>query len=190
MKRRSILVGSLLLGLTTLIATAAWACTEFTSLIAPKSAAPTELVEVKGTGKVSPNDAGKLMEVRWNDVKGPVLVTANAAQISEGVQTALPATADGIYFLVAVVDGRGVARTSIEVRSPNALPSAPVDNRPQVTATEALPPASATPTSPEVIGVSLLVVGSLALLGGTLFVTTRRKVARVDSSESTESLEV
>lgn len=189
MQRRSILVGSLILGLTTLIATAAWACTEFTSLVAPKSAAPAEMVEVKGTGRVAPNEAGKLMEVRWNDVKGPVLTTASASQISEGVRTALPATADGIYFLVAVVDGRGVARTSIEVRSPNGALGAPADNRPQVAATEAAP-ASTTSASPEVIGVGLLVVGSLALLGGTLFMTTRRKVARVDSSESTESREV
>lgn len=167
MRRRKLVCASSFV-LATLVATigVAWACTEFTSLAAPKSSPALAEVQVKGTGQVKPKDAAKQVEIRWNDVNGPLLATATAQEISDGVKAVVPNAPPGIYFLVAVNDGKGIARTSIEVTSP-AGTGAPVDFRPLTPAASQLAGTSSGNSS-QLAGMALLAGGLIVLFGGAL----------------------
>lgn len=170
MKRRrlvgvcSFMITAMALG----IGATAWACTEFTSLAAPKSSPPLAEVQVKGTGEVKPRDASKQVEVRWNDVTGPLLATATAQQISSGVGVTVPDVPSGIYFLIAVVDERGIARTSMEVTSADGSAAAPVDFRPLRPSAGDDAALNSGSTDPQLLGVALLAGGLVVLFGGTL----------------------
>lgn len=161
------------------VAATAWACTEFTGLVAPKSATATAQVQVKGSGQVTPSDAAKQVEIRWNDVPGPVVARANAAEIAAGVQVTIPDAPAGIYFLLAVIDDKSIARTSIEVTSPSGATAAPVDFRPLSPPTRAPLPRSDS-QSALLTGVTLLAGGLVVMFGGALaLITMQSRKARV-----------
>ena len=167
-RRKLVCVSSAVLASVVLsIGATAWACTEFTSLVAPKSTPALAEIQVKGTGQVKPRDASKQVEIRWNDVTGPVVATATAQQISAGVKATVPNVPAGIYFLVAVNDGKGSARTSIEVTSPVGA-AAPVDFRPLTPSVGNQPAAASSGNSSQLAGMGLLAGGLVVLFGGAL----------------------
>lgn len=191
MRRRRVRLVSVVVGIGALflVGANAWACTEFTSLQAPKSGTPLAEVDVKGTGRVAPRDADKQVEIRWNDVSGPIVAKGTAGEISSGVKATIPDVEPGIYFLLAVVDGKGIARTSIEVTSATGQPGPLVDRRPAIAL--ATPSSSSNGASPQFLGFALLAGGLVVLLGGVVVGLTRprrravveRIASDIDSNE-------
>jgi len=98
------------------LASVAWACTSQPRIFALGShdAPPGSDVRVSGQA-VAPQGA---VEVRWNGVEGPVLAQATAdANGSFSVVARIPEATPGVYTIIAVAGGTGVARSAFEVTS-------------------------------------------------------------------------
>jgi hypothetical protein len=139
----------------------------------------------------------KAVELRWNDVKGPVLATVETNNGAFKTEATVPDVAPGTYYVVAVDPGSGSAlsRTVLQVTpTPGSSPAAQV--------------APATPVESEdgrlvyravghqdgmATGMKVLVFGSIALLfsfgGLALWSSTRRApVARPTQSSDTDRI--
>lgn len=101
------------------MAAAAWACTSQPRIFALSSQEAPVGSEVRVTGQtVAPQGE---VEVRWNDVEGPVLATTAAdGNGSFSTVVRIPETAPGVYTILAVAGGEGVARSAVEVIQPLA----------------------------------------------------------------------
>ncbi len=110
------------------LASAAWACTDFTKIdsvtpVANPSAA-TAMAAVKGSGA----SAGSTVEVRWNSLNGPVIARTQAdASGAFSADAAVPHVPAGMYTVVATDGKTDAGRASYEVAAttvgatPNAV---------------------------------------------------------------------
>lgn len=101
------------------VASAAWACTSQPRIFALSSQEAPPGSEVRVTGQtVAPQGE---VEVRWNDVEGPVLArTAADGTGSFSAVVRIPEARPGVYTILAVAGGEGVARSALEVTQPAA----------------------------------------------------------------------
>jgi len=94
----------------------AWACTPQAHMqIIPPAFGPAG-TQVAVTGGTAYGSAP--VEVRWNSPDGPVLASVQSLTATQGVfhaQVTIPVVSPDVYYLVAVVQGRGVARAAYEV---------------------------------------------------------------------------
>lgn len=170
----------------------AWACTAVPSIVsvAPAAAPAGTPVTVRGQAVWG---AGRVLELRWDGVKGPVLAQSDAGKVSAlnfSMTAPIPADASpGVHYLVAVpVDssqglfagGSSVGRASIEVTGSQPSPSA----------TRVGAPSSASPAQlwhgaaprPDgstslMVGAGMLGLGTAGLLSGFGLVVVRRRRA-------------
>lgn len=166
------------IGVVLMASSAAWACTLPVRAItaAPGLGSPGTAVSIQGTTMAT--------EVRWSSVTGPVLANVTADPVSETFsgQITVPDVTPGTYEVVALAEGRLVARTRFQV----TRPAAPADSSAAVDLVsgqdEALLRAAgrtAPPThgAPSALGPEVLLGGMLLLAGGTAVVLVRRRRA-------------
>jgi hypothetical protein len=179
-RRAAVVTGVLLAGAFMSVAALAWACTNFLRIdaLTPTSVVPATKVAVHGLQA----PAGAAVDVRWNAVKGSVLSRVQAD--ANGVFSAdveVPNVPDGIYVIVATVDGN-VARAAVEVGS-----GAGIGQRSdEATAVDVRQP----PSSQQLfaVGIGALAVGLVAMMTGVFIVSARRRRAlAVPAGPSTPS---
>jgi hypothetical protein len=165
------------------LSASAWACTAFTSLKTPATGVAESQIDVTGQSLISPGQPIRAVELRWNALNGPVLAQAQAddsGRITASVT--VPAASPGVYYVVAVVDGRAVARSAFEVTPPPGV-AATAPNPGGLRASDALAnPSTGGSTGPQA-GVILLAVGLVLLAGGlgsVVIRSGRRAPAGVD----------
>src|SRR4051794_37873933 len=100
-RRGPILAATAAVGVLLVMASAAWACTEFLKIeaVAPASSVPGPTATVRGSGAV----AGAVVDIRWNAENGPVVGRATADpsggfSVDASIPSAAPA---GVYVLIA-----------------------------------------------------------------------------------------
>lgn len=108
-----------------MIGSTAWACTAFTSLRGVQSGLANSRVEMTGESLVRPNERVRAVELRWNSLQGPILAQAEADHTGKlSTTVTIPEAAPGTYFVVAIVQGRAVARSIFEVvAAPGTAPA-------------------------------------------------------------------
>lgn len=101
------------------VSSAAWACTAFTSLKGPASGPAESRIQMTGESLVRSSPANRAVELRWNSLTGPVLAEVQA-EVNGSISTevSVPAALPGVYYVVAIVEGRAVARSAFEVTAP------------------------------------------------------------------------
>lgn len=161
------------------VASVAWACTYQPRIVgvAPQAAQRSAVVTMSAQGVA----AAQAVEVRWNGAEGLKLAEARSDAMGNfSVDVAIPDVAPGVYSLVAVTDGNGIARASFEVTGDRLSTS---DARPVAAATAAVfgpgiadVPVNASKTSAGFMaGIALLVIGSAGLLTGSAVAVVRRR---------------
>ncbi len=182
-RKTGILISALGLASVVLVAGAAWGCTAFTTLSAPQTSPAKGPLSLKGTGLPS------AVELRWNDVKGPVLASAQTDAGSFKLEATVPDVSPGIYYVVAVEPetGQAVTRTVLEVTPPpgSEAVAAPVTALGSEQAGRRLVYRAAGNQDGMATGMKLLVFGSIALLfsfGTAAVVSTRRATVRRHSA--------
>jgi len=177
----------------------AWACTTQANLqIIPPAFGPagTQVPVTGGTGVsgVVP------VELRWNSPDGPLLATVQSLATQDGVfhaQVTIPAVSPDVYYLVAVVQGQGVARAAYEV-------TGAADSSEQTPATGTRPAkgvasdlwsglsastgassaqsgaalSQAPASKGRVAGMAFLALGAMALTGGAVLAFGRKRTAQ------------
>jgi hypothetical protein len=154
-----------------LAASAAWACTDFTRIdqVVPANQSPVPTAAVRGSGA----DAGALVQLRWNDVNGPVIGSARAdATGAYDLTATLPADVPaGVYTLVASDGHHDVGRAPYEVAAPSADPATPVAKGKLVA------PAGGLSSGVETYGIAALAGAGAVVTGGLIVASTRRRRA-------------
>lgn len=197
--RKVTAVGFFALSLVLALAGLAWACTAQAELqIIPPAYGPAgSQVSVSGnSGTYLPHP----VEIRWNSAAGPVLAASETSAGPEtgrtfSTQVTIPEVSPGVYYLLATIEGQGVARAAFEVTSAGVTTAPSVGARPTAgveadlwsalgpsTARNA-PAASALPergaSSPALIaGTAFLALGAAALSAGAVVALGRKRPQR------------
>jgi hypothetical protein len=180
-------------------ASLAFACSGQVNMvgISPPAASAGTSVRVEGEGaslvvRASAQPAAAspaAVQLRWNSLDGPVVGTATPDATGHfATSLDVPATAPGVYSLVAVVDNVGWGRAAIEVTPANAaLTPAPAPTAWATSGTPATAHTGATAGSASATavaaGAGLLGVGLVALCAGfTVSVARRRRAASASAT--------
>lgn len=158
----------------TMFASAAWACTAFTSLRGVQSGLAQSRVEMTGESLVMPNERTRAVELRWNSLQGPLLAQAEADRSGNlSTTVTIPEAAPGTYFVVAIVQGRAVARSIFEVvAAPGTEPTPAAESQLGLRSTDR-PAVQADRGSGLEAGIALLAVGLVLLVAGAGVATSR-----------------
>ena len=181
MSRRTGVVVAVVAALSMMGGSWAWACTAVPTIMvdAVGSSASSRAPATQGSALIIRGNAVKPnapVTVRWNAMDGPVIGVGTAgATGSFKIDGAVPATAPGVYYLVAGIDGVGVARTAFEVTGAAGEVSdratAPIDLWPGSPTGTASGGTGAT----MVLGLGLLGAGLVVVFGGVAVVTVGRR---------------
>jgi hypothetical protein len=174
--RKAALAIATAVGAVLVLASVAWACTDFVKIdtLIPAADPTAATAAVKGSGAA----ANSTVELRWNSRTGPVIGTAQAdASGAYTAQAVIPDAPAGIYTVIAS-DGRSdVGRAPVEVAPDmsgiRAMPAGVADVAIQPSPKQTLNQSSSAFSSAAPL---MLAAGFLALASGlTLLIAKRRK---------------
>lgn len=168
MRSKRTVVGAFLGAAAVVVAaSAAWACTSFSTLrLGQTSGGPGTELAVTGAGA----EAGKPVTLRWGSLTGPVLATA---VVDAGGAFAIPVTVPeglgGVHVVLAIDAAGDVARAAFEVTGARYGGGS--------SAGTGAGGAGGSPSQPLAGGLLILAlgVGGLAVVGGGLAVAGRQR---------------